>query len=247
MPDYDFRTQRLLLEAPLQGGLPVPVSKDQANYLGNVLRLENKALLLVFNGRDGEWVATVERPGKRVEAIVPTARVRDQTPRPDLDYLFAPLKAGRLDYMVQKATEMGAGRLLPVMTQHGQVPRFNVERARANVVEAAEQCGVLSVPEVNEMRRLEEVLAGWDAARTLVFCDEREDGAGASAVLAPLAGRPLALLVGPEGGFSRAERESLRAHPNVVPLSLGPRILRADTAAVAALAILQALAGDWPR
>lgn len=247
MPDYDFRTQRLFLEDPLAERVPIPVTKDQANYLGNVLRLENKASLLVFNGRDGEWVASIERPAKRVEAIVPARRIRDQTPRPDLDYLFAPLKSGRLDYMVQKATEMGAGRLVPVMTQHGQVPRFNAERARANVVEAAEQCGILSVPEVVEMQRLDDVVAGWDETRTLLFCDERDDGRGAAEILAPLAGRPLALLVGPEGGFSSAERDMLRAHPSVVPLSLGPRILRADTAAVAALAVLQAVAGDWPR
>lgn len=247
MPDYDFRTQRLFVGHDLVEGVWLAATKEQANYLGNVLRLENKARVLLFNGRDGEWLAEIDRPAKRVAGLVPVAKVRDQTPQPDLRYLFAPLKAGRFDYMVQKAVEMGAGTLQPVLTQHVQAPRFNVERAQANAIEAAEQCGILNVPHVLAIRPLADLLDDWRDDRTLLFCDEREDEAGALDVLRPLSGKPLALLIGPEGGFSAEERRTLRAHRAVVALSLGPRILRADTAAVAALAVLQAVAGDWSR
>lgn len=245
MPSYEFRLPRLHVDDALRAGEPVSISSAQANYLVNVMRLEDGAAVLLFNGRDGEWRARVARPSRKRVDLLPEERVREQTVAPDLHYLFAPLKSGRLDYMIQKATEMGAGVLRPVMTQHVQMPRFNVERAQANAMEAAEQCGILSVPRVAEMERLDEALSGWDAGRTLVFCDEREDGAGAIETLRPLAGRPLALLIGPEGGFSGPERAMLRALPYVVPVSLGPRILRADTAAVAALALVQAAAGDW--
>ncbi|MFD2236798.1 16S rRNA (uracil(1498)-N(3))-methyltransferase [Aureimonas populi] len=244
MPDYDFKAQRLFVEADLRAGSVLPASPEQANYLGNVLRLSDGAGLLLFNGRDGEWLARVERPSKKRVDLVPVERVREQTPPPDLRYLFAPLKAARLDYMVQKAVEMGAGVLEPVMTQHTQNPRLNVERMRANAVEAAEQCGILSVPQCRPLAKLGPVLEEWDGSRRLFFCDEREDCASPAALLAPFAGAPLALLVGPEGGFSGEERALLRSCDFVTPISLGPRILRADTAAVAALALIQAIAGD---
>ena len=245
MPDYDFSGQRLFLDAPLVSGTGLEASPAQVNYLLNVLRLEDGASILVFNGRDGEWRARLQRESKKRLSLVPEEKLRDQTPRPDLHWLFAPLKSARLDYMVQKAVEMGAGLIQPVMTQHCQAPRFNTERAQANAVEAAEQCGVLSVPECRDIQRLDKVLAGWDEARTLLFCDERAGAASPLETLAPLAGKPLALLIGPEGGFSRDERDMLLALPFVTPISLGPRILRADTAAVAALAVIQAAAGDW--
>ncbi|ALN72339.1 16S rRNA (uracil(1498)-N(3))-methyltransferase [Aureimonas sp. AU20] len=245
MPDYDFSGQRLFVEGALAQGAAIEASPAQVNYLLKVLRLDDGAMILAFNGADGEWRARLRRDGKKRLSLVPEEKLRDQTPRPDLRWLFAPLKSARLDYMVQKAVEMGAGLIQPVMTQHCQAPRFNLERAQANAVEAAEQCGVLAVPECREILRLDKVLAGWDAGRTLLFCDERAGSASPIDTLAPLAGKPLALLIGPEGGFSREERETLLALPFVVPISLGPRILRADTAAVAALAVVQAAAGDW--
>ncbi|WP_062111376.1 16S rRNA (uracil(1498)-N(3))-methyltransferase [Aureimonas sp. AU40] len=245
MPDYDFSGQRLFVEGALAQGAAIEASTAQVNYLLNVLRLDDGAMILAFNGADGEWRTRLRRDGKKRLSLVPEEKLRDQTPRPDLHWLFAPLKSARLDYMVQKAVEMGAGLIQPVMTQHCQAPRFNLDRAQANAVEAAEQCGVLAVPECREILRLDKVLAAWDAGRTLLFCDERAGSASPIDTLAPLAGKPLALLIGPEGGFSREERETLLALPFVVPISLGPRILRADTAAVAALAVVQAAAGDW--
>jgi 16S rRNA (uracil1498-N3)-methyltransferase len=245
MPDYEFRGTRLFLKADLAAGAEVEADADQTNYLLNVLRLEDGAGILVFNGREGEWRARLRREGKRRLRVVVEAPTRPQPAAPDLVYLFAPLKSARLDYTVQKAVEMGVGLLQPVQTQHTQAPRFNAERARANAVEAAEQCGVLHVPECREMRRLDAVLAQWDASRTLLFCDERAASASPLDLLAPLAGRPLALLIGPEGGFSDGERAMLLALPFARAISLGPRILRADTAAVAALAVVQAAAGDW--
>ena len=245
MPDYDFSGQRLFLDHDLSPGSSVEATPEQVNYLVNVLRLEDGASILVFNGRDGEWRASLKRESKKRLFLVPAERLRDQTPRPDLVWLFAPLKSARLDYMIQKAVEMGAGLIQPVMTQHCQAPRFNRQRAEANAVEAAEQCGVLSVPECRDIQKLDKVLAEWDGARTLLFCDERAGAQSPIESLSALAGQPLALLIGPEGGFSRDERETLLALPFVKPISLGPRILRADTAAVAALAVVQAAAGDW--
>ncbi|WP_102960750.1 16S rRNA (uracil(1498)-N(3))-methyltransferase [Mangrovicella endophytica] len=245
MPSHDFRSPRLFLDTPLAEGAAIDASPEQANYLLNVMRLDETSPLLVFNGRDGEWRARLERTGKKKAAIVPLTEARPQPPAPDLVYLFAPLKQARLDYMVQKAVEMGAGVLQPVMTQHTQVSRFNTERMRANAIEAAEQCGILSIPDCREPLKLTQLLEDWDRSRRLIFCDEREDAADAIDVLRREAGRSLALLIGPEGGFSEAERVMLHALDFVTVLSLGPRILRADTAAVAALAVIQAAVGDW--
>ena len=248
MPDHDFNRTRLFVDADLAAGTAVEATPEQLNYLVNVMRLGEADNVLLFNGRDGEWLCGLRRPSKKRLELVPQACVRAQTPMPGLEYLFAPLKQARLDYMVQKAVEMGAGLLQPVMTQHVQAPRIKTERLRANAVEAAEQCGILSIPEVREMVRLVDLIAGWDASRTLVFCDERADAASPIEVLqAEVAerGRPLSLLIGPEGGFSAEERRLLHAVDGVIVMSLGPRILRADTAAVAALAVIQAAVGDW--
>ena len=175
-------------------------------------------------------------------------RARAQTPPSDLDYLFAPLKHARLDYMVEKAVEMGVGRLRPVLTRHGQVTRLNRDRVEANAIEAAEQCGILSIPAIDEPTRLDRILDGWQAGegtRRIIFCDESEEGRDPLATLAALTPSPLAVLIGPEGGFAGDERKHLRALPFVTAIPLGPRILRADTAAVAALALVQATLGDW--
>jgi len=241
---YDFTTKRLFVTEDISAGTEIPLSADQTNYLLNVLRLDNGAEILVFNGRDGEWRAAIEKTGKKKAKLVAGEQTREQTEPSDLAYLFAPLKQARLDYMAQKAVEMGAGRLQPVITQFTQVRHVKVERIRANAVEAAEQCGVLSIPEVAEPLPLAEAVEGLEEDRTLVFCDEQHHGDALKA-LSGLAGKPLAVLIGPEGGFSDAERSALTAREGTVVISLGPRILRADTAAVAALAVVQAAAGDW--
>jgi 16S rRNA (uracil1498-N3)-methyltransferase len=245
MPDYDFRSPRLYVSAPLAAGAVVPLEAGQAHYLGNVLRLKAGAGVLVFNGRDGEWNAKLEG-AKRVAALAVSAQTRPQTVAADLHYLFAPLKSARLDYMVQKAVEMGVSRLVPVMTRHGQVGRVNAERMRKNAIEAAEQCGVLALAEIAPPVALLRYLADRKPARHLVFCDEAAEIADPAAALGALKpGLPLAVLIGPEGGFAEEERAALLQQPNVVRIALGPRILRADTAAVAALALVQAVLGDW--
>jgi len=244
MARYDFRGPRLYVEAMLEADATVTLERAQAHYLGTVLRLRARDQLLVFNGRDGEWSATIAGE-RRPAALRIGARTRDQTPAADLHYLFAPLKAARLDYMTQKAVEMGAALLRPVLTRHGQVTRVNTERMRANAIEAAEQCGILSLPAITPPIELGRLLAERDAARWLVFCDEAAEVANPVAALSAVPPSPLAVLIGPEGGFAEDERAALLKQPNVVRLSLGPRILRADTAAVAALALVQAVIGDW--
>ncbi len=244
MAPYDFRGSRLYVEAVLEAGATVTLERAQTHYLGTVLRLRAGDRLLLFNGRDGEWSATIVGE-RRSAALLVDARTREQTVPSDLHYLFAPLKTARLDYMTQKAVEMGASRLQPVLTQHGQVTRVNTARMRANAIEAAEQCGILSLPEIAPPVALARLLAERDAGRWLVFCDEDAEVTNPVAALGAVPPSPLAVLIGPEGGFAEDERAALLGQPNVVRLSLGPRILRADTAAVAALALVQAVIGDW--
>ena len=245
MPGYDFRSPRLYVDAPLTAGAVVALDRAQAHYLTTVLRLTSGDGVLLFNGRDGEWAATVETQKRAASARLRELR-RAQTAPADLHYLFAPLKSARLDYMVQKAVEMGASRLQPVLTRHGQIARVNLERMRANAIEAAEQCGILGIPEIGEPIEFFRLLAARDPGRTIVFCDEDADSSDPIAALKIVPPRtPLAVLIGPEGGFAEDERAGLLKLPNVVRLALGPRILRADTAAVAALAIVQAMVGDW--
>jgi 16S rRNA (uracil1498-N3)-methyltransferase len=243
----DLTSERLFVDSNLGSGLRVELSPPQAHYLTAVLRLKLGARLLVFNGRDGEWVATLSETHKRGASLSIDDQTRSQENGPDLDYLFAPLKRSRLDYMVQKATEMGVARLRPVVTERTIAERVNTERMRANVVEAAEQCGILRVPEVEPPAKLDDVLDSWDHTRRLIYCDEEDQGTDPVAALTRLKSGPLAVLVGPEGGFSPRERERLIDKPFVVPLSLGPRIMRADTAAVAVLALVNATLGDWRR
>jgi 16S rRNA (uracil1498-N3)-methyltransferase len=248
MPRYDFRSPRLYLDAPLAAGGSVALDKAQANYLLNVLRLSRGDGVLAFNGQDGEWQGRIALAGKRDLRLLLESQTRAQTPATDLHCLFAPLKQARLDYMVQKVVELGASRLQPVLTRHTQVARVNLDRMRANAIEACEQCGVLTLPEISEPLSLERAIAACALDRTLIFCDEAADVKDPVSALAAVrggAGQPLAVLIGPEGGFAEEERALLLRRPNVVRLALGPRILRADTAAVAALTLVQAVLGDW--
>ena len=245
MATYDFRQPRLHVDHPLAAGAEVPLDRDAANYLRNVLRLKSGDGVLVFNGRDGEWQATLAADGKRL-ALAIGEQARPQPAPADLHYIFAPIKHARLDYMVQKAVEMGAATLAPVLTQHTQVTRINLERMQANVIEAAQQCGILSIATVAEPLSLERFLSERSADGLLVFCDEDAETGDAVATLTAAhaaAAAGIDVLIGPEGGFAQSEREALLRQKHVARLSLGPRILRADTAAVAALALVQAVLG----
>jgi 16S rRNA (uracil1498-N3)-methyltransferase len=239
MPQLDFRSPRLFVDAALAPGGTVALERNQSNYLGNVLRLSAGGTILVFNGRDGEWQATIAGR-KRPERLEITAQTRAQDRLPDLIYVFAPLKHARLDYMVQKAVEMGASSLQPVLTRFTQVSRVNSERMRANVIEAAEQCGILCIADVAEPMALDRYLDRRPPQRLLIFCDEAADTANPLPALQSdgMASDGVDVLIGPEGGFAEEERALLLRQPRILRLSLGPRILRADTAAVAAL-------GDW--
>jgi 16S rRNA (uracil1498-N3)-methyltransferase len=236
---------RLFVEVPLTAGATVACTAERANYLVNVLRLSTGDDLLIFNGRDGEWRARIAETAKRRCTLACAEQTRPQVDGPDLHYVFAPLKHARLDYMVQKAAELGVSHLQPVLTRRTIAGRVNLERMLANAIEAAEQCGVLRVPSVGEPQKLEALLNGWDPARRLIFCDEAADVSSPLEALDGVAEGPLAVLIGPEGGFDPAERQMLREKAFTTAISLGPRIMRADTAAVAALTLVNATLGDW--
>ena len=241
----NYRLQRLFVPHDLGPGAVFDADRAQSHYLAHVLRMPEGAELLVFNGRDGEWRARVDAVARKGVRLAVVREERPQPPASDLVYAFAPLKAGRMDYMVQKAVEMGAGILQPVVTRHTQVAKPPLEKMRANMIEAAEQCGVLSIPLLRPPVRLDLLLAGWEGDRRLVFCDESAAGDSPLAALAAVREEKVGVLVGPEGGFADEERQLLAAQPFVTAIPLGPRILRADTAAVAALALVQAMLGDW--
>ena len=241
----DFTSQRVFLDAALTNDARVPCAPATLHYLRDVLRLSGGATVLVFNGRDGEWRAELQFEGKRAAALAILDQVRCQESGPDHWLVFAPLKHARLDYMVQKAVELGVSRLVPVMTQHTIAGRINLDRARANVIEAAEQCGILRLPDFAEPVKLEALLDRWDPARTLVFCDEDAPAVSPLDALAQIPRGALAMLIGPEGGFSATERATIGAKPFTRAISMGPRIMRADTAAVAALSLANAVLGDW--
>jgi 16S rRNA (uracil1498-N3)-methyltransferase len=243
-PARDHRLQRLFVSDALSPDAVVTCRPAQANYLMAVMRMGEGARVVLFNGRDGEWLATIASTARKSCNLRVIECLRAQTAGPDVDYLFAPLKHARLDYMVQKATELGVARLRPVITRRTIAERVNLDRMRANVIEAAEQCGVLWVPDVMEPLKLAAVLASWPVDRPLIVCDESAAAASPLGALTALRGRGVGVLIGPEGGFDPVERVALLAVPGVVPISLGPRIMRADTAAVAALALVNAVVGE---
>ena len=245
MPRTHASLPRLHVEPGLVAGAQLTLGKEQSLYLAAVLRKAVGDEVVLFNGRDGAWLARLASDSKKSVTLDLVEQIAPQTPPSDLWYGFAPLKSERMDYVIQKAVEMGAGTIQPVITRYTQVSRLKHERLVANAIEAAEQCEVLSVPRVEPEIALDRLLESWPADRALVFADEGEASSSPVAALSALAGRKVGLLVGPEGGFSDEERVRLRALPQVVPISLGPRILRADTAAVAGLAVIQAIIGDW--
>lgn len=235
---------RLYVRGDLGAGVAFALDEGHAHYLLHVLRAKSGNRVLLFNGRDGEWLAEITQAGKRDVTLTCLSQTQPQTEGPDIWLAFAPVKKTPSDYLVQKATELGASCLLPVFTRRTIVSRINEERMAANAIEAAEQSARLSVPEIRAGAALEKLLASWPKDRRLYFCDE---GGDAKPLMDAARGQsgPTALLTGPEGGFDPAEREMLRSFPFVTPVTLGPRILRADTAALAALAVWQSVCGDW--
>ena len=236
---------RLYVDDDLSAGRDVTLSADHAHYLVNVMRQGVGAPLALFNGRDGEWRALIVETSKRACRVALEARTRDQTTVPDLELLIAVVKRSRLETIVEKAAELGAARVRPVLTHRTNADRVRTDRLAAIMVEAAEQCERLEVPAIDEPEKLDRLLDRWDPSRRLIFCDEAGDAADALTALGALTPGPAAILIGPEGGFSPEERARLRAMPGVTAISLGPRILRADTAAISAMTLYQAAAGDW--
>lgn len=241
----DTRSIRLFVDQDLADGGAFALEPDQAHYLRNVMRRSEGDALRLFNGRDGEWSAAMSYDGKRGVAVSLGRHLRPQTPPRDLALLFAPLKKARTDFLIEKATELGVSRFLPVTTRHAETARVNVGRLRATAVEAAEQCERLEIPEFEPLRPLPEVLADWPQDRPLLLCAERTDAPPIADVLENGKKSAFSLLIGPEGGFASDELDQIAALPFVTATSLGPRILRAETAVVAALAVMQAVAGDW--
>jgi 16S rRNA (uracil1498-N3)-methyltransferase len=237
-------TPRLHIEDSLSVAREIVLTREQAHYLASVLRMASGDAVRAFNGRDGEWLTYLATVSKKLVSLRCERLVAEARLPPDIDYIFAPLKHARLDYMVQKATELGARRLRPVMTSRTVAERVNLERMRANVIEAAEQCNLVHVPEVLEPEKLEKILVTWEKGRSLVYCDETKTALNPLESLKALK-TPSAVLVGPEGGFTDEEKVLLKSQSFVIPISLGPRIMRADTAAIAALTLVQAMAGDW--
>lgn len=245
MPRTHQNLKRLFVEDDLRQGTEIALGREQSNYLGAVLRMQPGAALVVFNGRDGAWLASVSSASRKAVSLAPDEQIAPQPPPSDLWFGFAPLKAGRLDYMIQKATEMGVGAIQPVITRFTQVTRLKPEKLRAHAIEAAEQCEVLNVPTILPEIAFPDLVRTWNAGRRLIVADESLESASPTDTLRAISDQPIGLLIGPEGGFSPEERAEIQRQPFVVPISLGPRILRADTAAVAALAVIQAIIGDW--
>lgn len=236
---------RLFVEQPLSEGARVTLTPEQAHYLLHVMRAKTGDRLLLFNGRDGEWRAYLEEVSKRACLLVCEKKIAEQTEVPDIWLCFAPVKKTPSDYLAQKATELGVRILQPVFTRRTIVTRVNLDRMRANAIEAAEQSDRLTVPETREPLSLDRLLSSWPQKRRLVFCDEAGDAQPMAAALQSIADSAWAVLTGPEGGFDPAERELIRSQSFAIPVSLGPRVLRADTAALAALSLWQSLKGDW--
>ncbi len=242
---YDFTAQRLFIDTPLSENTVYNCNSTQTNYLLKVLRMKTGSTLYVFNGSDGEWLAEVETPKKNQCNLIIRELARNQQLGQDLEYIFAPIKRSRLDYMVQKATELGVSSLKPVITHRTIVDRVNLDRMQANIIEAAEQCGILNIPAISQPEKLNRILDNWPSDRIIIHCDERAEIQSPIEALSQIKGKPVSVLIGPEGGFDEQERLRLEKMPETLSISLGPRIMRADTAAIAALTLVNAVLGDW--
>lgn len=246
LDDTPFRAKlRLYVTADLTAGAVVRIGAEQTHYLANVMRARSGDSVGLFNGRDGEWQCHIQGFSKRACDIIVTESLRQQSAESDLWLLFAPIKRTHLDFLTEKATELGVSLLWPIFTRHTASSRVNVDRLRLTAIEAAEQTARISVPEVREPERLEQMFHGWAPERRLLVLDEWGGGLPIADAVANLTPGPAAVIVGPEGGFAKSELDVLRDLPFATPVCLGPRILRADTAALAALACWQALRGDW--
>jgi 16S rRNA (uracil1498-N3)-methyltransferase len=237
---------RLFVDQPLQAGQAVPLPEAQSRYLLRVMRLTDGAEVRLFNGTDGEWRSALSAD-RKTAVLTPLVRIRDQVSAPQLSLLFAPIKKARTDFIVEKATELGVSDLQPVLTAYTQTQRVRTDRMRLLSIEAAEQTERMDLPEVFEAAPLPKVLAAWEPAKPLIYCDEGGEATPISEQANRLVGKPAGILIGPEGGFSPKEQEMLRALEFVIPITLGPRILRAETAVVSALTLWQSLVGDWQK
>ena len=241
----NHKLPRLYVSQAIGAELLLPLDQDQWHYVRNVMRLVDGDEMMIFNGQHGEWRASLVYETKKRICLKPLLQTKPQPNQPELLYAFAPLKKGRLDYMIQKATELGASLLQPVLTDYTDNHKINLQKLAANAVEAAEQCTMLSVPQVAEPLKFDQFIAQFSKTHQIIFCDEAADSASPINVIAALKGQKICVLVGPEGGFSEAERQALLTLEQVTTISLGPRIMRADTAAIAALTLVQATIGDW--
>jgi 16S rRNA (uracil1498-N3)-methyltransferase len=244
--EYPPKVPRVYVDADLAPGVDVTLDAKLLHYLATVMRVAPGEQVTAFNGRHGEWLCRLLQPTRKTGILKAESQTKPQPKTGDIWFAFAPIKSERLDYLVQKAVEMGVSDAFPVFTERTQGRHFNAGKARANMVEAAEQCGILAVPALHDAVGFDGFLSALPTGRTLIFCDEdAEHRNPLDAVAAIGRSMPIAIIIGPVGGFSEPERQQLMARPGTVRISLGPRILRADTAAVAALAVIQAAIGDW--
>jgi len=240
---------RLFLDENLPGGGIITLDREQSHYLANVMRVSTGAPVAVFNGRDGEWSTEVAEVKKREVVLRIREKIKEQTQEPNLMLAFAPIKKARIDFIAQKATELGVAHLQPIYTRRTNVDRVKTERLHLNAIEAAEQCERLTVPAVSEPTKLMQLIADWPTERMIMFCDEDLSGQSAHEALASLPeaekAKPWAIFIGPEGGFDDTERDAIKKLPQTIVVALGPRVLRADTAAMAAISLWQSAIGDW--
>ena len=241
----NHKLPRLYVTVPIEQQVLLPLDQDQWHYVRNVMRLVDGDEMMIFNGQHGEWRASLVFETKKRICLKPLVQTKAQPTKPDLLYAFAPLKKARLDYMIQKATELGAGILQPVLTEYTDNHKVNLQKLAANAIEAAEQCTMLNVPQVNKPLKFNDFVVQTSQTHQIIFCDEAAEIASPISLIAALSGQKICVLVGPEGGFSEAERQALLGLKQVTAISLGPRIMRADTAAIAALTLVQATIGDW--
>ncbi len=245
MTTHPYPKIRLYVEHPLNKGATIPLELHQLHYLGDVMRMKDGETLALFNGKDGEWSGVFQRSGKKSAHVMLETQTRPYRDAPDIWLAFSPVKGQATEYLVQKATELGASKLVPVLTDYGQIRKVNLERLRKNAIEAAEQTERVDVPEIAEPVELSTLLHTWPKERTLFYGDEQGSGISAAELRKDVLSPPLALLVGPEGGFSASEHYILGKTPFIRAISMGPRVLRADTACVVGLTLLMLLAGDW--